>query len=85
MLVFSLTSGDRITCLIAKGLSHKARFNDTRPSFLLGSPVGPGLVVSGSFVTDKLEQNDVDRAPVIRPGFPGAAAAEAIARQAPAG
>jgi hypothetical protein len=35
------------------------------------------LVVNGSFVTDKLEPNDVDCVLLIRPGFPRNAAAEA--------
>src|SRR5438309_6778510 len=35
------------------------------------------VVVNGSFVTDKLEPNDVDCALLIGPGFPADAAAEA--------
>jgi hypothetical protein len=35
------------------------------------------LVVNGSFVTDKLDPNDVDCVLLIRPGFPRDAAAEA--------
>jgi hypothetical protein len=35
------------------------------------------LVVNGSFVSDKLDPNDVDCVLLIRPGFPRAAAAEA--------
>lgn len=35
------------------------------------------IVVNGSFVTDKLEPNDVDCVLLIEPGFPQDAAAEA--------